>query len=167
MKHDTSFPHQAIRYCLDQAGLRPEDIDHFALSRNPKANLGKRVTHALKDRAGRQVASRRVGNLRKILNAKQTLADGLGVPAGSLKAKPHFVEHHLAHIASSYYVSPFQRAAVLSIDGFGDMISAMWGIGDGGRLKILGEVAFPHSSASTTPPSPSTSGSRSTATSTR
>ena len=145
VKHDTSFPHQAIRYCLDEAGLRPEDIDHFALSRNPKANLGKRVVHALKDRAGRQVATRRVGNLRKILNAKETLADGLGVPEGSLKAKPHFVEHHLAHIASSFYVSPFERAAVLSIDGFGDMISAMWGIGDGGRLKILGEVAFPHS----------------------
>jgi hypothetical protein len=86
-----------------------------------------------------------VGNLRKILNAKATLADGLAIPAGSLRARPHFVEHHLAHIASSYYVSPFERAAVLSIDGFGDMISAMWGIGNGGRLKILGEVAFPHS----------------------
>ena len=145
VKHDTSFPHRAIRYCLDQGSLRPEDIDHFALSRNPKANLGKRVAHALTGRAGRQVAARRVGNLRKILNAKQTLADGLGVPAGTLNATPHFVEHHLAHIASSYYVSPFERAAVLSIDGFGDMISAMWGIGDGGRLKILGEVAFPHS----------------------
>src|SRR4051794_32441461 len=145
VKHDTSFPHQAIRYCLDTAGLRPEDIDHFALSRNPKANLGKRVSHAIKDRAGRKVATRRVGNLRKILNAKQTLADGLGVPADRLKAKPHFVEHHLAHIASSYYVSPFDRAAVLSIDGFGDMISAMWGVGEGGKLRILGDVAFPHS----------------------
>jgi carbamoyltransferase len=145
VKHDTSFPHRSIRFCLEQAGLRPEDIDHFALSRNPKANLGKRAIHAFKDRAGRQVATRRVGNLRKILNAKQTLADGLGVPADRLKAKPHFVEHHLAHIASSYYVSPFDRAAVLSIDGFGDMISAMWGVGEGGKLRILGEIAFPHS----------------------
>src|SRR3954452_5016130 len=145
VKHDTSFPHRSIRFCLDTAGLRPEDIDHFALSRNPKANLGKRVSHAIKDRAGRQVATRRAGNLRKILNAKQTLADGLGVPADRLKAKPHFVEHHLAHIASSYYVSPFDRAAVLSIDGFGDMISAMWGVGEAGKLRILGEIAFPHS----------------------
>ena len=56
-------------------------------------------------------------------------------PADRLKAKPHFVEHHLAHIASSYYVSPFDRAAVLSIDGFGDMISAMWGVGEGGQLR--------------------------------
>ena len=145
LKHDTSFPHQAIRYCLDAAGLRPEDIDHFALSRDPKANLGRRVAHAIKDRAGRQVATKRVGNLRKILAAKETLAQGLGVDPGSLKAKAHFVEHHLAHIASSYYVSPFDRAAVLSIDGFGDMISAMWGVGEGGKVRILGEVSFPHS----------------------
>jgi carbamoyltransferase len=145
VKHDTSFPHNSIRFCLDQVGLRPSDIDHFALSRNPKANLGRRVAHALKDRAGRQVAARRAGNLRKILRAKQTLADGLGVPVGQLRAKAHFVEHHLAHIGSSFYVSPFERAAVLSIDGFGDMISAMWGLGEGGRVRILGEVAFPHS----------------------
>jgi len=145
LKHDTSFPHQAIRYCLEAAGLRPEDIDHFALSRDPMANLGKRVAHAIKDRAGRRVAARRAANLTKILNAKQTLAEGLGVDPKRLKADPHFVEHHLAHIASSYYVSPFDRAAVLSIDGFGDMISAMWGVGEDGKVRILGEVSFPHS----------------------
>ena len=135
LKHDTSFPHRSIRYCLENAGLRPEDIDHFALSRNPRANLGRRVLHALKDRAGRQVAPRRASNLRKILRAKATLAEGLGVPASALHAKPHFVEHHLAHIGSSFYVSPFERAAVLSIDGFGDMVSAMWGVGRGSHLQ--------------------------------
>jgi carbamoyltransferase len=145
LKHDTSFPHSSIAWCLQEAGLGPEDIDHFALSRDPKANLGKRLSHALLDRAGRQVATRRASNLKKILNAKHTLAAGLGLDVRALKAKPHFVEHHLAHIASSFYVSPFERAAVLSIDGFGDMISAMWGIGEGGALKIMGEVAFPHS----------------------
>ena len=121
LKHDTSFPHGSIRYCLETAGLRPADIDHFALSRNPRANLGRRVVHALKDRAGRQVATKRASNLRKILRAKATLAEGLGVPESALRAKPHFVEHHVAHIGSSFYVSPFERAAVLSIDG-----SATW-----------------------------------------
>ena len=145
LKHDTSFPHRSIRYCLETAGLRPEDIDHFALSRNPRANLGRRVIHALKDRAGRQVATRRASNLRKILRAKATLAQGLGVAESTLHAKPHFVEHHLAHIGSSFYVSPFERAAVLSIDGFGDMVSAMWGVGEGHHLEIGGEVTFPHS----------------------
>jgi carbamoyltransferase len=145
VKHDTVFPHEAIRYCLESAGMRPHDIDHIALSRDPFANLGKRVAHAVRDRAGRQVATRRASNLRKVLRAKRTFAEGVSVPVDRLKTKAHFVEHHLAHIGSSFYVSPFERAAVLSIDGFGDMISAMWGVGQGGRVKVLGEVAFPHS----------------------
>nr|MBA3363323.1 carbamoyltransferase [Actinomycetota bacterium] len=145
LKHDTSFPHRSIRYCLDSAGLRPEDLDHFALSRDPRANLGRRVMHALKDRAGRRVATRRAANLRKILRAKATLAAGLGIQESRIRAKAHFVEHHLAHLGSSYFVSPFERAAVLSIDGFGDMVSAMWGTGEGHRLRIAGEVMFPHS----------------------
>ena len=94
LKHDTSFPHRSIRYCLETASLGPEDIDHFALSRNPRANLGRRVVHALKDRAGRQVATKRVSNLRKILRAKATLAEGLGVPESALRAKPHSASVH-------------------------------------------------------------------------
>src|SRR5437867_3403189 len=113
VKHDTSFPHRSIRFCLDEAGLRPEDLDHFALSRNPRANIGKRFAHAVKDRAGRHVATKRAANLRKILRAKATLAEGLGVSESGLKARAHFVEHHLAHIGSSFYVSPFERAAVM------------------------------------------------------
>jgi carbamoyltransferase len=86
------------------------------------------VVHALKDRAGRQVVAKRAANLRRILRAKAMLAEGLGVPQSALRAKPHFVEHHVAHIGFSFYVSPFERAALLSIDGFGDMVSAMWGV---------------------------------------
>ena len=70
LKHDTSFPHRSIRYCLESAGLTPEDIDHVALSRDPTANLGKRVLHAVKDRAGRHGAWLRVrarhGGFRKV-----------------------------------------------------------------------------------------------------
>jgi carbamoyltransferase len=145
VKHDTAFPHHAIRYCLKAAGLDPSDLDHVALSRNPRANLGRRIAHAFKDRPGRQVATRRAANLRRILRAKATFAEGLGVPTGEIRAKTHFVEHHRAHIASSYFVSPFERAAVLSLDGFGDMMSAMWGLAEGNRVRIDGEVAFPHS----------------------
>ena len=107
LKHDTSFPHRSIRYCLESAGLTPEDIDHVALSRDPTANLGKRVLHAVKDRAGRHVATKRAGNLRKILRANRTLAEGLGVPADRVRARVHFVEHHRAHLASAFFASPF------------------------------------------------------------
>jgi carbamoyltransferase len=145
IKHDTSFPLHAIQYCLEEGNIRPRELDHIALSRNPTANMGRRIGFALGSRAGRGVAPARAANLRRILRAKATLAEGLGIPKVRLRAKAHFVEHHLAHIASSYYASPFDRAAVLSVDGFGDMVSAMWGVGEGPRLRIQGEVTFPHS----------------------
>jgi carbamoyltransferase len=145
IKHDTSFPLRAVRYCLEAGNIRPQDLDHIALSRNPTANLGRRLALAVGSRAGRTVAPARAANLRRILRAKATLAEGLGIPKLRLRAKAHFIEHHLAHIASSFFASSFDRAAVLSVDGFGDMVSAMWGVGEGARLRIMGEVTFPHS----------------------
>jgi len=145
VKHDTSFPLHSIRFCLDTANTKIEDIDHVALSRNPRANLVRRASFAVGSRAGRAMAADRGASLLKTMRARQTIAEGLGIPEKRLAAKVHFVEHHLAHIASAFYVSPFERSAVLSLDGFGDMISAMWGIGEGTKLRIMGEVGFPHS----------------------
>ncbi|MEX0990755.1 MAG: carbamoyltransferase C-terminal domain-containing protein [Actinomycetota bacterium] len=145
VKHDTSFPTNAIRYCLDEAGLSPRDVDHISLSKNPRANLRRRVSFAIGSPAGRRMAKDRIANLRKTLRARETFAEKLGIPGNQLRAKTHFTEHHTAHIASSFFVSPFERAAVLSIDGMGDMISARWGVGEGGDLRLMGEVGFPHS----------------------
>ncbi len=145
VKHDTSFPVNAIRYCLDEAGLAPRDIDHISLSKNPRANLRRRFTFAIGSPAGRRMAKDRIANLRTTLRAGKTFADTLGVPDDQLRAKTHFTEHHTAHIASSFFVSPFERAAVLSLDGMGDMISARWGVGEGSGLRLMGEVGFPHS----------------------
>jgi carbamoyltransferase len=145
VKHDTSFPTQSIRYCLETANLRPQDVDHVALSRNPRANLGQRLAFALGSRAGRRMAPTRARSLAKSLRLKATLSEELGVPERALPARVHFVEHHLAHIGSAFFVSPFEEAAVLSLDGFGDMVSAMWGVGHGSTLRIMGEVGFPHS----------------------
>jgi carbamoyltransferase len=145
VKHDTAFPINAIRFCLETGNAGIRDIDHIALSRNPRTNLVKRATFAVGSRAGRAMASDRGASLLKTMRAKATIAQGLGISDRTLTARVHFVEHHLAHIASAFYVSPFERSAVLSLDGFGDMISAMWGIGEGTKLKIAGEVGFPHS----------------------
>jgi carbamoyltransferase len=145
IKHDTSFPTQAIRYCLETGGISPEDIDHVSLSKNPRAHLGRRAAFAIMSPAGRRMVRARIVNLRKTLRAAHTLADQLGVEGGDVRAKTHFIEHHDAHIASSFFVSPFDRAAVLSLDGMGDMISAKWGVGEGNRLNLQGEVGFPHS----------------------
>lgn len=145
VKHDTSFPIRSIQYCLEAGNARIQDIDHIALSRNPRTNLLRRASFAVGSRAGRKMAADRGASLLKTMRAKATIAEGLGISEKTLKAKVHFVEHHLAHIASAFFVSPFERSAVLSLDGFGDMISAMWGIGEGTKLKIMGEVGFPHS----------------------
>ncbi|MGI9165260.1 MAG: carbamoyltransferase family protein [Pyrinomonadaceae bacterium] len=92
----------------------------------------------------RQVADR-LGNAAKVRDLKQDLARALGVSKTSLRAQFHNIEHHRAHLASSFYVSPFARAALLSIDGFGDFMSTMWARGEGNSIEVLGRVEYPHS----------------------
>ena len=92
----------------------------------------------------RQVKDR-LGNAAKVHDLKDDLARALGVSTKSLRAKFHNIEHHRAHLASSFYVSPFERAALLSIDGFGDFISTMWAKGEGNSIQVLGQVEYPHS----------------------
>ena len=92
----------------------------------------------------RQVKDR-LNNAAKVRDLKDDLAGALGVAKGSLRAQFHNIEHHRAHLASSFYVSPFERAALLSIDGFGDFISTMWALGEGNSIKVLDQVEYPHS----------------------
>lgn len=92
----------------------------------------------------RQLADR-LRNAARVRDLKDELANALGVPKQKLRAQFHNVEHHRAHLASSFFVSPFERAALLSIDGFGDFISTMWAVGEGRRIDVLGQVEYPHS----------------------
>jgi len=92
----------------------------------------------------RQVKDR-LGNAAKVRDLKDAIATALGVSPKTLRAQFHNVEHHRAHLASSFFVSPFERAALLSIDGFGDFISTMWGVGEGSSIDVLGQVEYPHS----------------------
>src|SRR5439155_12904402 len=92
----------------------------------------------------RQVVNR-LGNAAKVRDLKDDLGKELGVFRKRLRAQFHNVEHHRAHLASSFHVSPFKRAALLSIDGFGDFISTMWAIGEGNSIEVLGQVEYPHS----------------------
>jgi carbamoyltransferase len=145
VKHDTAFPVESMKFCLAQANLSIEDIDHIAIGRNPKAHLWRRIAFGLGTRTGRRMARAKLSRYAEILKAKGGILEGLGLPERMVQAKVHFVEHHLAHMAASYYVCPFDRAAVLSIDGIGDMVSGMWGLAEGERLRVLGHVPFPHS----------------------
>ena len=109
----------------------------FALRPSPSPN-GKGHGFA------RQLANR-LRNAAKVRDLKDELARALDLPASKLRARFHNIEHHRAHLASSFFVSPFERAALLSLDGFGDFISTMWGEGVGNSIKVLGQVEYPHS----------------------
>jgi len=87
----------------------------------------------------------RLRNSARVRDLKEELARGLGISKTKLRARVHNIEHHRAHLASSFFVSQFDRAALLSLDGFGDFISTMWAVGEGNSIKVLGQVEYPHS----------------------
>jgi carbamoyltransferase len=144
-KHCAGFPAHAIRWCLEAANTSLDEIDHVAISRDPSAHLHKKILFSLK-RIGKLSAliGDRLANAARVRNLPEALSNALGVRVPS-RIQFHNVEHHKAHMASCFFVSPFERAAILSIDGFGDFISTMWGVGEGNRISVLGQVEYPHS----------------------
>jgi carbamoyltransferase len=142
VKHTAGFPAHAVRYCLQAAGVTIREVDHIAIPRNPRARLVQKLLYAVKLP---KFALERVRVLGRFGRIKEALAQALEVDPEAIKATFHRVEHHLAHLASSFFVSPFERAAVLSLDGLGDFASGMWGIGEGNRIQVWGGVPFPHS----------------------
>ena len=142
VKYAAGFPSQAIRYCLKEAGLELKDIDHVAVPRNPYARLGTKLFYAMRMRS---FARDRIKVLAKFKGIPEALAQAFDTDPAKVAAEFHRVEHHKAHLASAFFVSPFERAALLSADGLGDFASTMWGSGTGNRMKIDGAIAFPHS----------------------
>ena len=142
VKYAAGFPAQAIRYCLKEAGIEIKDIQHVAVPRNPYARLGTKLLYAIRMPS---FARERARVLAKFTGIPAALAQALDVDPAGIGATFHRVEHHQAHLASAFFVSPFERAALLSADGLGDFASTMWGSGAGNRMKIEGAIAFPHS----------------------
>jgi carbamoyltransferase len=146
VKHWAGLPTQAIQFCLDTAGITLKDVDHIAIGRDPKAHLGEKVFFAIKQRPSFSSLWDRVKNLNKVGGlAAELHAAFPDVSAEEIAKKVRNVEHHKAHLASAFFVSPFKESAVLSVDGMGDFTSTMWGIGKGNKMEILGTVHYPHS----------------------
>lgn len=143
IKHWAGFPSVAIQYCLDEAGVQLNDVDHIAVNRDPNARLLQRMKFILARRPSVDAIRRRLANRSKIRDLRTEITEAFNLT--SLKPKLHHVEHHRAHLASAFFVAPFEEAGVLSIDGFGDFVSAMWGVARGNRIEVLGEIGFPHS----------------------
>lgn len=142
VKHCAGFPYQAVKYCLDTAGIKPNELTHIAIARDSKAQLEKKLLYALKIP---QLALRRITPQGKFSTIKNEVAKALGVDPKQMIAEVSRVEHHKAHLASSFFVSEFEEAALLSVDGLGDFASTMWGQGRGNEIAIGGAIAFPHS----------------------
>ncbi len=145
VKHCAGFPALATAWCLADAGLTAADIDHVAIGRDPRANLGAKLRRTLRNPPSLSYLRSRVANAAQVQDVKSRLVEALGVPAGDLRAELHHVEHHVAHASSAFHVSPFDEAAVLTVDGFGDYASTLLAHGRGTRLEVLDRVLFPHS----------------------
>ncbi len=145
VKHCAGFPSLAARWCLEDARVAPEELDHVAVGRDPKANLGSKLIRTLMHPTSPRFLRARLENASRVRDVRGELAEALGVEQGRLRARMHNVEHHQAHVASAFFVSPFDEAAVLSVDGFGDFASTMLAVGRGSRFEVLDRVLFPHS----------------------
>jgi len=145
IKHWAGFPEKAVKHCLWSAGLGLEDIDYIAINRNPKANLYKKVLFTLRKRPSFALIKDSLKNALKVKDIKIIMSERLGMKGQKIKAELYHIEHHRVHMASAFFVSPFERAAILSIDGFGDFVSTMMGIGEGNKIEVIDQVNFPHS----------------------
>ena len=142
IKHYAGFPTQAIQECLRMGGITGADVSHVAVSRDPKAHVVRKALYLLRRRPDLRLVLDRVRNARKVQGLAGPLAEALGV---SVLPTLHHVEHHPAHLASAFLVSPFEEAAVCAIDGFGDFVSTSLAVGRGHEIEVLDRVHFPHS----------------------
>ena len=143
IKHWAGFPTKAISWCLSDAGISLEDIQHIAINQSAKASLGKKILYTLYERPNFKMLINSFMNKQKRLNIKNYLLKEFS--NFKFRGSVHSVEHHLAHVSSAFHVSPFDQAVVLSIDGFGDFASAAWGWGHGVKINLDERIYFPHS----------------------
>ncbi len=144
-KHFGGFPALAIKACLEAVGAKISDVEHVAVGQDSNANVAKKVQYALANPA-------KILNFIRLRHRKEALRDvrllvarALDVDSGQLRFQEHHLEHHIAHIASAYYCSPWEKAAGFSYDGSGDFVSTMTARCEGEEIHVLDRVFLPHS----------------------
>lgn len=145
VKHWAGFPSEAIKFCLDEAGISIQEVDHVTISRNPSANIHKKIIHSVKNLVSLKALKDRLANTKKVGSVKSELCRVFSVDEKDVKAEIHNIEHHRSHLASAFFASPFEESAILSIDGFGDFTSTMIAKGKGNQIEVLDSVIYPHS----------------------
>lgn len=145
VKHWAGFPTQSIRYCLQVGGISAADLEHIAVSFNPKANLNRKLLFTLQKRPSLQSLLDRFNKQTKSATLLQQIANSCQCQPEQITAKIHNLEHHTTHFSSGFFVSPFAEAAILSIDGMGDFVSTLSGAGSGNQLEYFSRTYYPHS----------------------
>ena len=143
IKHDFGFPKNAIQFCLETAGIRREDIDYVVFFEKPFRKLDRILMSVLQTypRSWKVFRESMITWMIDKLWIASTLQSELGLS----KEKVLFCEHHLSHAASAFLCSPFDDAAILTVDGVGEWTTGTWGTGSGGEIKLKGTTEFPHS----------------------
>jgi carbamoyltransferase len=145
LKHYGGFPALAVKACLDSVGAKITDVDHVAVGQDSDANLTKKVQYALANPAKILNFIRMRQRKESMRDLRSLLANALDVDSTKLQFQEHHLEHHIAHIASAYYCSPWEKAAGFSYDGSGDFVSTMMARCEGTEIEVLDRVYLPHS----------------------
>jgi len=149
-KHDASFPHQAIKYCIEQVKITSTDIDYVVFYEKPFLKFERLLEtyFAFVPKGIRSFALAMPLWIKDKLFQKSTIVNELSLLLGNeidWHERLLFSEHHLSHAASAFYPSPFKKAAVLTLDGVGEWTTTSLAIGNGKNLKVIKEIHFPHS----------------------
>ena len=143
-KHDYRFPSHALDYCLEEGRLRPEDLDLVAFYDKPLLKF-ERILETYVGYAPRGFKLFLMGMplwLKQKLHTPRELDRGLN---DAYKGRYIFLEHHESHAASAFFPSPFDEAAILTLDGVGEWATGSIGLGRGNRIELREELRFPHS----------------------
>lgn len=145
IKHYAGFPVLAIKACLDAAGAKITDVDHVALGQDSDANLAKKVQYALANPTRILNFIRLHQRKEAMRDVRSLLAQTFEIDGSELRFQEHHVEHHIAHIASAYFSSPWEKAAGFSYDGSGDFVSTMMARCEDNQIEVLDRIYLPHS----------------------
>jgi carbamoyltransferase len=147
VKHWAGFPSLAIEFCLKEAGIELADVDYISIGRDPSAKMAKKILFLLKNPGGGfRAVKERFLNAKKVSSLENEFASiDASLKEEVIKSKIHQVEHHRSHLGSAFFASPFEEAAILSIDGSGDFTTTMTAVGKGNKIEVLKSVDFPHS----------------------
>lgn len=142
-KHDAGFPTGAIQFCLEEAGISAQDLDYVVFYEKPFEKFERILMTSLQTypRAWKVFRESMATWLTDKLWVRHTIQSELGIA----KEKVLFTQHHLSHAASAFFASPFDEAAIMTVDGVGEWATATWGVGKGTNLTLNNEIRFPHS----------------------